>query len=879
MDARPDLLERDAPMALLTDALKAVRRHGDGHCVLVSGEAGIGKTALLRAFMEAAGAADCRLFAAGCEALHTPRPLGPLVDLARHLPPSVTQALHQGPAWSGLFPCLLDAFRHSGTATVLVIEDLHWADDATLDFVRYAGRRLAGVPLLMVLTHRSDDVAANQALRRVLGELPAPVTHRIELARLSPAAVARLAASSGRSGQRLYQATGGNPFYVTEILATHGPDLPASIHDAVLARMGTLSAAARDVAERVSLFPGHVEGRLLQALAPAAAQAIDECLLRGLLVASPGPGVAFRHELARDVVHRAIPPFRRAALHGEVFHALRSAGDLDAELARQVHHAEQAGLGAEVLQLAPRAAGHAAAHGAYRDAARMYELALAQQPGPDLQTQASLLESLAMACTMTTLHAQAISARSRLAPLLQALGNRRAEGINLRWMARLQGWSNSMPLAIDLARQAVDLLEALPPDAELAVAYSTLCHLNLVAERPDGIEPWGSRAIALAEDLAQPGALSHVLNNVGLSRLRLHDDPQGWQMLQRSLTLALQRRLDGEAALGYNNLHIVSLVHRHFAQAIDQASEGIVHCEARGIDVFTVRMRIRRAFAYLQTGQWDRAEADLDEVRQHHSPSPMELATGDFVQGLLDLRRGVDQAGPKLQRTMADMHRLDVRIWFASTAAAAAELAWLQGDGAAVEVAVQAALPHFQGLGDGWRAGELVAWQVRAGLPAAGGLTPAGPYALEAAGQPRQAARAWQDKGCAYEAALALCAGDEADLREALQHFQHLGALPAAEAVRRRLRSAGARAVPRGPMPGTLRDPLGLTVRERQVFDLLAQRLSNAAIAHRLHRSERTVEHHVAAVFVKLGIHSRMDFLHRFGLAAADMGSARAPIG
>jgi DNA-binding CsgD family transcriptional regulator len=253
----------------------------------------------------------------------------------------------------------------------------------------------------------------------------------------------------------------------------------------------------------------------------------------------------------------------------------------------------------------------------------------------------------------------------------------------------------------------------------------------------------------------------------------------------------------------------------------------------------------------------------------------MELATLQFVRCILALRRGVAGAEQQLLAALADMERYRVEIWFTSTAAVRAEVAWLRGDLAGVLLAVDGALAGAVLMNDPWRSAELTAWRCRAHR-----MTPPVPirmetaYALEASGDWRGAATEWARLACPYEQALALAQGDEPALREALAILETLGAAAAAEAVRRLLRSSGAKGVPRGPRERTRVDPLGLTAREREVFSLLLQGLSNAAIAAQLHRSERTVENHVATVLAKTGAPTRAQLVARF---ATEGGTPASP--
>jgi DNA-binding CsgD family transcriptional regulator len=343
-------------------------------------------------------------------------------------------------------------------------------------------------------------------------------------------------------------------------------------------------------------------------------------------------------------------------------------------------------------------------------------------------------------------------------------------------------------------------------------------------------------------------------------------------MLERSLALALEHRLEPDAARAYNNLFIVCVMQRDYARGLAYAEQGIAYSEAKGLDIFTVRIRIRRAFAYLQLGWWDQADQDLAMLSQRHTPAPMEVATHRFVGSLLAMRRGSVDSVQHLMAAIADMERYRVEIWFTSTAAARAEAAWLRGDPAAVADAVEPALAQAIAMADPWRSAELAAWLRRAGRPVPeNGVAMDSAHMLEAAGDWRAAADEWARLGCPYDRALALSQGDESARREALCILEDLGAGAAADAVRRMLREQGAKGVPRGPREQTRDDPLGLTAREREVFVLLLRGLSNAAIAARLHRSERTVENHVARVLSKVGVANRAQLIAGFagdGVAA-----------
>jgi DNA-binding CsgD family transcriptional regulator len=847
------LLERSAQLALFDDRVAAVRRDGRGRLVLVSGEAGIGKTALLRAFCDRTRALP--VLWGGCDALHTPRPLGPFVDIAEQAGGELAAVVGRAATSAAVAAALTDELRRR--PAILVLEDLHWADEATLDVIRLLARRMGQVRALVLATSRADELDRSHPLRMALGDLPADAVERVALAPLSLQAVAELAGTTGVDAAELHRTTAGNPFFVSEVLATEGAEVPDTVRDAVLARAARLDPDARAVLDAVAVEPMRVELWLLEALVEDRRGGLDDCLASGML-RSERSAVGFRHEIARVVIEDALPPQRRALLSRRALDALTASIGRRADHARLAHHAEVADDADAVLRYATAAGERAAALGSHREAAGQLARAVRYAGELSRERRADLLERYAYECYLTNRISDSIAARRAAMDEHRAVGDRLREGDGHRWLSRLS-WFNGDNAGADAeARLAIELLEQLPPGRELAMAYSNLSQLRMLTSDDDGAIAWGSRAIALAERLGETEILAHALNNVGAAEARKYT-PGGLERLEQSLALALEHDLEEHVARAYTNLAATPIDWRDYPRADRYLEAGIAYSRDRDLDSWALYMTGYRSRSALDQGHWEEAAASAREVLDDsRSPTPSRVSPL-VVTGRLLARRGEPGAWVPLDEALdiaagtGEIQRLGV------VAGARAEAHWLAGDDDAIQVETSAALALALMRRDDWVAGELFVWRRRAGNPeepAPGSVSE--PYRLELAGAAEEAAELWHAIGCPFEAALALAHSEAEDAqRRAHAELQRMGARPAAARVARVLRERGARDLRRGPRAATLGNPRGLTARELEVLVLVAEGLRNAEIGARLFASERTIAHHVSAILRKLGVQTR----------------------
>jgi tetratricopeptide (TPR) repeat protein len=599
-----DLLERAALLDELSGALADTAK--GGRVVLVAGEAGIGKSTLVRRFTEGQSA-EVRFLLGACDPLLTPRALGPLHDIARQTGGRLAELLASGSPREAIFAALLDQLAEP-PRQVVVVEDAHWADEATLDLLVFLGRRLEQTPAMLIVTYRDDEIGADHPLRGVLGALPQGVVRRVRPRPLSEEAVAELARRAGRPAAGLRELTGGNPLLVTEVLAAGDTGVPMTVRDLVLARLAGLPADAREVARLVAVVPTRAELWLLEAALAPEPSAVEASAAAGLLVVDPET-VGFRHELLRQAVEGSLSTLARRELNRRALAALSAAAGRQVDLARLVHHAREAGDTEAVLRYAPEAARQAAVVAAHREAVGHYRAVLPHAGRLPPPARADLLERYSIEAYLSGLSGEAVSARQAAVELREAAGDQERLGETLRWLSRLYWWDGNRREAEAAAARAIAVLEPLEPGHQLAMAYSNQAQLDMLGQRLELAMGWAGRAIELARRLDDQETLSHALTNIGSARLQ-DGDPGGRVDLEEAFQVAVGAGLDDHAARAVGNLATISAEIRDDRHALPDLHRALAFVQARELTGWVQHVLGHRARVRLDHGDWAGAERD-----------------------------------------------------------------------------------------------------------------------------------------------------------------------------------------------------------------------------------------------------------------------------
>ncbi len=844
------LLERDKELGLLADLLAGVGSSG-GKVVLVRGEAGIGKSTLVREFVEA-HADKAHVLFGFCDDLLTPQPLGPFWDVARE-ETSLGGPLEKGDR-RAVMEALLDLLSRSLRPTVLVVEDTHWADEATFDVIKYLGRRIGGTNGLLVLTYRDGEVDYDHPLRQVIGDLAPEDLVRIHLGGLSSEAVALMVEDTDLDSDQVVALTDGNPLFVVEVAASGVEGVPSSVQDSVLVRAGKLSSGARRVLDLVSVIPGESERSLIEIIVEPTEEQITECVRQGLLRVGDDT-VSFHHELTRRAVESALDTADRRRINQQVLDELGESGNPS----RLVHHAREADDVEAIIVFAPRAARAAMAIDSHREASAHFRTL---EPYLDRITDADravIFDDWARNEFYLD-PVEAVDILARAIELHRSTGDDHALARTLTFAVR-SNEVNGRPEAADACVvEAVAILESYPPSGDLAFAVSQRAWLSMMRGDYVRAVELADQTISLAEETGDELTMIYALNTKGTATCN-RGDPDGFQLLEEARRRAQQGGYRFEETHALVNMLSSAFELCELELASDLARRAIDTAARYEIQATEKFAKAVYAEVLEWKGEWVAAEDLATEVLGSHpqrTPVLHELIAGR-VLGRLQARQDRPQAQDTLDRTWslaevnAEMQHL------IPTAAALAEYMWLTGDHDPDRIArFREVLDEGLRLGAPWLAGDLALWLWKLGKLSA---TPSGvaePYQLVIEGKPTEAAAIWEAKGIPYERALALMDGDQTTQLEALEILETLGATAVAAKHRQSLRDQGV-SVPRGKKRETKRHDAGLTARQAEVLQLLDEGLSNFEIADRLFLSTRTVEHHVGAVMSKLNASTRQE--------------------
>lgn len=816
------LLEREMQLRQLEQML-AEALDGNGRLAVLSGEAGAGKTSVVQQFLLSSG--KVRILRSFCEDLLVPDPLGPLYDLAREARLPLPRDVESSQL--SLYSRVLDMLAGEAEPTLVVIEDVHWADDATLDFIRFIGRRIGGTHLLVLLTARTEDAHGQKRLRRALVDIPPHNITRVDVPLLTLEAVSAIASAAGLNSQAVYETTAGNAFFVTELVAANtGHTPPETVTAAVLGRADKLGSDARVALDLVAMFPRRAEIDVLLSLFRST-DGLDEAIASGLLERTTD-AVVFRHEIARRAVELSVPEAERRSLNAEILAVLQRTRDVP--LARLVHHAREAGDPKIIHALASSAGDWAASVGAHHEAVDYYRTAFLLPP-----RDAALAHSLAVEYSLTGRLDDAITIETEALAWHRNAGDRVEEGDSLRWLSRFSYLAGRRDDTDRYGYLAIAVLQTQTPGPELAMAYSNHAQLDMLAERVASTLEWGGKAMALAEQLGRDDIICATLNNLGQVQ-RWIDPDEARRCLRLSLEMALACNWHEHAARAYANWACMDLERMDFAAAEMRLSAGIAYCAERDLDTLGLYMTGWLAQLRLRQGDWSSAAEVASQVLNSDLATPLARFQAADVVARLRIRRGDPGDHDPLNELEAvlgqgrEFQRLSIY------ATLMAERAWIIGAGVDEAVAL---IEEALGLvGQSGATQDLMLW--RSVL--------------------RNDALDWSEfalqrhsVGMPFEHAVALLHNGNGTENSALLILDQLGAGGAASRARGVLSKRGIR----GPRRTSLANESGLTNRELDVLKLLSEGLSDKAIAATLNVSPKTVGHHVSAALQKLGVKSR----------------------
>lgn len=843
------LLERDAELGQLDDCLHGVSTSG-GKVVLVRGEAGIGKSSLIRAFIDR-HADTTRVHVGACDDLLIPQPLAPFWDMGRDEAP-LMKILNEGDRLR-VFEYVLGLLSWRLRPSLMVIEDTQWADEATLDAIKFVGRRIANANGLLLLTYRDGEVDYDHPLRGVIGDIPLRSVARIRLSGLSLAAVASMIIDSDLDPDEVLAATNGNPFLIGEMESVDDGVIPASLHDTVRSRVRKLSPGAHRLLKALSVVPEPIPRADALGLGSATESWLDECEQRGFLVGA-SDFVSFRHDLIRRVVQAELTRAERTAAYRGVLEDLPD----ETHPCLLIHCAAAVNDIDRLIDLAPRSARYAAKVGSHRLAVEDFRQLTSHLDRLTSEARGPIVEEWAREEFLVDNIEAAIALGESAFRHYRDLGDVVGESRVSAQTAQFYEHDGQRERAELCARHAVDVLGANPPGADLARALEVNAYLQMMVGNVGA-------TLALVEQTLQAGGpdidewiLIRALNHRGIVA-NITNYPGGRASLDEASERARSAREWYEEGRALVSHAWAAAEFRDLPVAADYAQRAIASAVDHELPTLEAYAMAIHARTLEYGGEWTKAEETAQELLATAVSNQMVVLP---VIGGISARKGRPSARATLTKAweMSLLSGENQRL--APVAAAFAEYAWISDE-------TDLPISDFKRVMDAeiergfqYSPGSICFWLWKLGELTEPPGRIAEPYRLVMMGRASEAAAIWKRKGVPYEMALSMMHGDHNLQLASLEVFETLGASAVAAKLRKELRDQGVR-VPRGRGRKTRGHMAGLTGRQAEVLSLLDENLSNREIADRLFLSPRTVENHVSAILAKLNSDTREEAVMR----------------
>jgi DNA-binding CsgD family transcriptional regulator len=850
-----EFVERASFMAILDNEFENVI-YGDGRCILLTGEAGIGKTSLIKNF-SGRKKRLCKTYIGTCDALFTPRPLAPLYDILLQMQGDIPKNIANINDRVELFTGFLHQLENEKEMTLIVIEDIHWADEATMDFIKFFARRISKFHCLFILTYRDTEIDSQHPLRNVLGQVPPDSFARLQLTPLSRCIVEKMAIEKGYKGEDVYNISGGNPFYVNEILASYSMCVPDNIKDSILSSYNRLDEDTKQVWQILSVLPTGLEIKYLQKMEPSYTTTIHSGIDLKILILRE-KSIFFKHELYRRTIEASLSPILRMELNKKILDLFQEAFEQNGEIERIIHHAKNANAYEVIIHYSPIAARKAAAIGAHVEASRLFLSAIENYQQNDPDTLIQFYESYGYECYLTSQVKEAIIYAGKSLHLLEQKNDMERIGNSLRFLSWLYLFDGNRAKSDFYAGKSIDVFANQPPSKAKAMAYANMGRLKAMLDEKDECILWSEKAITMAEELGDEASLCHAWNSLGTILSKIHSSAnKGLEFLHKSMNLALKNNYEEYIGHAYANLIAAALITKNYLLAKKMLEESIQFCEDRDLDLGIKYLSVYKVRMYLDTGHWDEAYNIANNFLTNEEQFSLIKIGLHTVAATIKMRRGDSDALPQLLEAKEKAFETGQLNRILAAMTALLEYEWIMDR----QFAAQADLDHVTNAmelsANIYENSAFAYWLLKARKQRLQFDDLYEGFGINDKTTATKAASLWKQLGCPYEQALALFEGDDSDKREAISIIQKLGANAVYNKLKFEMRSSGIKSIPRGIRKNTRSNPAHLTERELDVLQLLKDGMQNKEIGSKLFISAKTVDNHIASIFFKLSVHSR----------------------